>query len=71
VSGLALVVNAGALAFRSGVRTSLLVVGLALVVALSLALLFALSAPWDGPLVVSGRPIDVVVRDLKSGFFSP
>ncbi len=69
VSGIALVVNAGALTFRSSVRTSLLVVGLALVVALSLALLFALSGPWDGPLIVSGQPIDTVVRDLHAGFF--
>jgi hypothetical protein len=68
-SGAALIVNAGALTFRSTLRTSLLVVGLALVVALSLALLFALSAPWDGPLIVSGQPIDAIVRDLRAGFF--
>ncbi len=70
-SGLALVVNAGALTTRSSARTSLLVGGLAVVVALSLALLFALSAPWNGPLTVSGDPIDVVVRDLGVGFFHP
>jgi hypothetical protein len=68
-SGVALIVNAGALTFRSSVRTSLLVVGLAVVVALSLALLFALSAPWDGPLIVSGQPIDMIARDLRVGFF--
>ena len=44
VSGLALIVNAGALAFRSSLRTALLVVGLAVVVGLSLALLFSLTA---------------------------
>ena len=48
VSGVALIANAGALAFRSSVRTSLLVAGLACVVGLSLALLFAIAAPWDG-----------------------
>jgi hypothetical protein len=68
-SGVALIVNAGALTFRSSVRTSLLVVGLAIVVALCLALLFALSAPWKGPLIVSGQPIDAIVGDLKVGFF--
>jgi len=68
-SGLALIVNAGALAFRSSMRTSLLVVGLASVVGLSLALLFSLSAPWRGPLTVSGHPIDAIVRDLEAGFF--
>ena len=68
-SGVALIVNAGALTFRASLRTSLLIVGLAVVIALSLALLFALSAPWDGPLIVSGHPIDSVVHDLESGFF--
>jgi hypothetical protein len=69
VSGVALIVNAGALTFRSSLRTSLLVAGLAVVVAFSLALLFALSAPWDGPLVVNGQPIDTILRDIDTGFF--
>ena len=69
VSGVALIANAGALGFRSSVRTSLLVVGLAVVVGLSMALLFSLGAPWRGPLVVSGRPIDAVIADLQAGFF--
>ncbi len=69
VSGVALIANAGALAFRSSVRTSLLVAGLACVVGLSLALLFAIAAPWDGALVATGEPIDVVIRDLRAGFF--
>ena len=69
VSGLALIVNAGALTIRSRLRTSLLVVGLAMVVGLSLALLFSITAPWGGPLVVSGHPIDAIISDLGSGFF--
>ncbi|MEU1181711.1 hypothetical protein ABZ464_29530 [Streptomyces sp. NPDC005820] len=68
-SGLALIVNAGALVFRTGLRTSLLVAGLASVVGLSLALLFALSASWSGAFIVSGHPLDAVAHDLKSGFF--
>lgn len=68
-SGLALIANAGALAFHSSARTSLLVLGLTCVVGLSFALLFSLSAPWRGPLTVSGHPIDAVARDLQSGFF--
>jgi hypothetical protein len=69
VSGLALIINAGALTLRSSVRTSVLVIGLAAVVGLSLALLLSVSAPWRGPLVVSGHPIDAIVDDLRSGFF--
>jgi hypothetical protein len=69
VSGLALIVNSGALVFRNSPRTSLLVAGVSSVVGLSLALLFALSASWSGPFVVSGHPLDAVVTDLRSGFF--
>ena len=64
-SGVALIANAGALTFRSSLRTSLLLVGLAGVVGLSLALLFALSGPWEGALTVSGQPIDTILRDLS------
>ena len=69
VSGAALVANAGALGVRSTTRTALLVVGLAVVVGLSMALLFALGGPWRGPLVVSGEAIDAVIRDLRRGLF--
>ena len=69
VGGTALIANAGALGLRSSVRTSLLFVGLAVVVGLSLALLFSLGAPWRGPLVVSGHPIDAVVHDLQTDYF--
>lgn len=68
--GLVLVANAGVLTFRSGVRASLLIMGLAGVVGLSLALLFALTAPWHGALAVGGDPVDAVIRDLGNGFFS-
>ena len=43
---------------------------LACVVGLSLALLFAIAAPWDGGLVATGEPIDAVLRDLRTGFFT-
>ena len=69
VAGLALIFNAGALTFRSSVRTALLAVGLASVVGLSLALLFSISGPWRGPLVVSGHPLDAIIHDLETGFF--
>jgi hypothetical protein len=69
-AGLALVANAGALAVRVSRRTTALLVGLAAVVGLSLALLFALAAPWRGPLVVDGAPLDAVLDDLRSGFFT-
>ena len=69
VGGVALIANAGALGVRSSTRTSLLVVGLAVVVGLSMALLFSLGGPWRGPLIVTGHPIDVVIDDLRTGLF--
>ena len=71
LTGVALIVNTTALTLRSGRRAALLVGGLAAVVGLSLALLFALGTPWRGPITVSGQPIDAVVRDLNIGYFHP
>jgi hypothetical protein len=71
VSGVALILNSSALTIRASSRTSLLVGGLACVVGLSIALLFALAAPWRGSLVVSGEALDRVLRDLQAGFFRP
>jgi hypothetical protein len=68
-SGAALIANASALTFRNSRRTALLVAGLATVVGLSFALLFAIDGPWRGPLTVSGQPIDSVLDDLRTGFF--
>jgi hypothetical protein len=56
---------------RSGVRSALLVGGLAVVIGLSLALLFAIGTPWRGAITVSGQPIDTVARDLNAGYFHP
>jgi hypothetical protein len=36
-----------------------------------MALLFALGTPWRGPIVVSGHPLDAVIRDLANGYFRP
>ena len=71
LAGAALIVNATALTLRSGRRAALLVGGLAAVIGLSLALLFALGTPWRGPITVSGQPIDAVVRDLNIGYSHP
>jgi hypothetical protein len=70
VSGLALVANAGAIVSAVSRRSALLVAGLTIVVALSLALLCALTGPFRGALAVSGEPIDAVIDDLRTGFFT-
>ena len=71
VSGVALIANAAALTIRARRRVALLIGGLTIVIGLSIALLFALGTPWRGPIVVSGHPIDAVIRDLADGYFRP
>src|SRR4051794_27323629 len=48
VAGIALIANAGVLTIRVRRRTALIVAGLATVIGLSMALLFAIGAPWRG-----------------------
>jgi hypothetical protein len=69
VAGAALIINAAVLTLRSGWRAALPVGGLAVVIGLSVALLFALGTPWRGSITVSGQPVDAVVRDLNTGYF--
>jgi hypothetical protein len=69
-SGLALIGNAAALSAFSSRRVALLITGLVAVVGLSIALLFAISAPFSGGFLVGGGPLDEVINDLHSGFFA-
>ena len=39
-------------------------------VGLSVALLLALGTPWRGPITVSGHPIDAIIKDLTTGYFT-
>lgn len=68
-SGLALVANSAALAVNHRGRVALLTGGLVLVVALALALLIAISAPFAGGFIVSGGPVDAILTSLGSGAF--
>ena len=69
VSGCALIANAGALTIRVNRRSVVMIGGLTVVIGLSIALIFALSSPWRGPVVVSGYPLDAVIQDLTNGYF--
>jgi hypothetical protein len=69
LSGLALIANSSALALDAGRRAALLPAGLVVVVALALALLYAISEPFHGGFVVSGYPMDQVISDLRAGVF--
>ena len=69
VTGLALIVNIAVVGIRSGLRPAAVGTSLAIIVALSLALIFALATPWQGAISVSGSPIDAVIHDLTTGYF--
>ena len=71
MSGLALVANSAALAVTHRPRVALLTAGLVCVVALAMALLVAISAPFEGGFIVDGHPIDAVRADLSTGAFQP
>jgi hypothetical protein len=69
VSAIALLATASTLTIRGRWRSALIITGLVAVVGLSMSLLFALGSPWRGPIVVSGHPLDAVIRDLTNGYF--
>ena len=71
LSGLALVADSAALAITHRARLAALTAGLVIVVALALALLVAISAPFRGGFIVEGGPIDAVHADLAAGDFQP
>ena len=69
VTGLALIVNIAVVGIRAGLRPAAVGTSLAIIVALSLALIFALATPWQGALTVSGSPLDAVIHNLTTGYF--
>ena len=69
VTGLALIVNISVIGIRAGLRPAAVGTSLAIIVALSLALIFALATPWQGAISVSGSPLDAVIHDLTTGYF--
>ena len=70
VVGLALIVNTSIVGIRGGLRASLVTISLTIVIALSIALLFSLATPWRGAIQVSGHPIDAVIKDLNTNYFT-
>jgi hypothetical protein len=69
VTGLALIINTSVVGARGGWRAALVTLSLTVVIALSVALLFALATPFRGSITVSGHPIDSVIHDLRTGYF--
>jgi hypothetical protein len=70
-AGIALVVNALLVAQRRGTAYSLVALGIILIVALDLAAILAISAPFRGPFPVDTAPIAQVVAELAAGEYLP
>ncbi|MEI7999919.1 MAG: hypothetical protein WCI50_01085 [Actinomycetes bacterium] len=71
IAGAALIANVTFLTLTASRRGLLLVVGSVVVVATSLSLLVAVSAPFDGSLTIDHHAIDRVLSDLSTGIFRP
>ena len=70
LSGIVLTINSVILVVESPGRSSFVVLSVVLLVAFDLALLLVLAAPLRGTLQASPRPIESVVNEIDSGFFT-
>lgn len=70
LSGIALTINAVILVLENAGRSSFVVLSVVLIVALDLALLLVLAAPFRGTLEASPAPLTVVRTEIETGFFS-
>jgi len=67
IAGIALVANALLVAVRAGPRYGFVALGIVLVVALDLAAILAISAPFRGPFQVDIAPVMEMVTELRAG----
>ncbi len=71
LSGLALIVNAMFVALRSGGNVTYVAVGIVLIVALDLALILGISAPFKGPFIVDSKPVQTLSTEVLEGVYLP
>jgi len=71
IAGLALIVNAMFVALRSGGNVTYVGVGIVLIVALDLALILGISAPFKGPFIVDNKPVDTMSEEVLQGVYLP
>jgi hypothetical protein len=71
VAGLALVINAVMVSLREGRYAALVAVTIVVIVALDLALIVSLSAPFRGGFIVSQAPLDSLRIELQHGRYLP
>jgi hypothetical protein len=71
IAGLALIANAIVVTLRTGPRDGIVTVGIVVVVGLDLALILALSGPFDGPFEVDPEPLTALLDEVRTGRFLP
>lgn len=71
IAGLALIANAVVVAMRSGHRYTWVAAGIIVLVALDLAAILAISAPFRGPFQASTRPLAGVAQELRDAAYLP
>lgn len=71
ISGIVLIVNLIITSLRDGRKASLVSAGIVLVVALDIALILGLTAPFDGPFKVKVDPLVTLYREISDGRYLP
>lgn len=71
IAGFALIVNALFVALRTGGNTVYVAVGIVVVVALDLALIVGISAPFRGPFIVDRAPVRDMAAEVRTGVYLP
>lgn len=69
LSGVALIANAVTLTIRSDRRSTFIVGSIVVLVAIDLAILLVLAAPFRGTLTVSPAPLEHIGQELAGGWF--
>ena len=70
LSGIILTINSVILVVESPGRSSFVVLSVVVLVAFDLALLLVLAAPFRGTLQASPAPVESIVHEIDSGFFT-
>ena len=71
ISGIALITNLIVTTLRDGPRASIVSAGIVLVVALDIALILGVTAPFDGPFTVKVDPIVTLFQEITDGRYLP
>jgi hypothetical protein len=71
MTGVALIVNAIVVTLRAGRGYALVALGIIVIVALDLAAIIGISAPFNGPFQASPQPAVELANELRDGQYLP